>query len=171
MTKQVQGTNALAILAFAVAGVAGGLIIQFARSAMGQSPLSPPYSLPATMVVLGAVLIALAVTLRRRVRRTSVTPVNPFQAVRLLAAARASQFVGGLIGGFGAGLLLALSGRSVPTSVGIWLPMLVTLLAGVALLVCGVIAERFCRVPPGGSDETGGAGDPDGTSDPADQPA
>lgn len=168
MNPKLQRTNPLVVLAFAATGLAVGLLVQFARSAAGQSPLAPPYSLPATMVVLGAVLLTLAVLLRRRVSRTTAGPVNPFQAVRVLAAARASQFVGGLIGGFGGGLLLSLAGRSVPTSVSIWLPMVATLIAAVALLVCGVIAERLCRVPPQDHDE---ASDSDRGTDPADQPA
>lgn len=168
MNPKLQRTHPLVVLAFAATGLAVGLVVQFARSGSGQPPLAPPYSLPATMVVLGAVLLTLAVLLRRRVSRPETGPVNPFQAVRVLAAARASQFVGGLIGGFGVGLLLSLAGRPVPTSVSIWVPMLATLIAAVALLVCGVIAERLCRVPPQDQDE---ARDSDRGTDPADQPA
>ncbi len=153
--NSVQRTSPLAIAAFAVVGAGIGLLLQLVRSTRGQSPLVPPLSLSLTMLVLGAVLLVLAISLRRAVTRKSGRPVNPFHAVRLLAGARAGQFVGALIGGFGGGLALQLLSRTVPPPAASWVPMLLVLGAGVVLSVCGVIAELLCRVPPGGGDEEG----------------
>lgn len=150
--RRLQRTSPFAVLTFAVVGVSVGLLLQFLRSTRGEAPIVPPLSLAATLVVLGAVLLSLAIALRRAVTRVSGKPVNPFHAVRILAGARAAQFVGALLGGFGAGLLVQVVTRTIPPPPSSWLPMLLTLVAGLVLLVCAVIAETLCRVPP--SDES-----------------
>lgn len=86
---KLQRTSPLAITAFAVVGLAVGLLVQFARSSWGLAPFVPPVSLAATLVVIGAVVLVLGIALRRAVTRRSGRPVNPFHAVRLLAGARA----------------------------------------------------------------------------------
>lgn len=141
-------TPILALLAFAVGGAAVGLLLQFIRSARGSAPLVPPASLSLSLLVMAGVLLVLGITLRRAVTRRSQRAVNPFHAVRLLAGARAGQFVGALFGGFGAGLALQLLSRSVLPPPETWLPMVLVLGAGVVLLVVGIVAEALCRVPP-----------------------
>lgn len=145
---RLQRASPLAVAAFAAVGLAVGLLVQFARSTWGLAPLVPPLSLPVTLVVMGAVLLVLGVMLRRAVTRRSGRPVDPFHAVRLLAGARAAFFAGALFAGFGAGLLLQLLTRSVAAPPGIWLPMLLTLVGGALLAICGAIVESLCRVPP-----------------------
>lgn len=154
--NSMQRTSTLATTAFAVTGTGIGLLLQLLRSTRGQAPLVPPLSLPLTVLVLAGVLLALAISLRRAVTRKSGKPVNPFHAVRLLAGARAGQFVGALIGGFGGGLALQLLSRSVIPSASTWVPMLVVVGAGIVLIVCAAVAEALCRVPPGstGEDQT-----------------
>lgn len=149
----VQRTSPLAISAFAVTGAGIGLLLQLVRSTRGSSPLVPPLSLSLTLLMLGGVLLILAISLRRAVTRKSGKPVNPFLAVRLLAGAKAGQFVGALFGGFGAGLALQLLSRSVMPPASTWVPMLVVVGAGVVLIICAVVAETLCRVPPGESGE------------------
>lgn len=163
MTR-MQRTSPLAIAAFAVVGIAIGLLVQVARSSSGQSPLVPPVSLAATLMVISGVLIVLAVLLRRAVRpsddqRGSKRAVNPFHAVRLLAGARAGQFSGALFAGVAAGSILQLFGRSVFPPSATWLPMVLMMLSGLVLVCCGVVAEMLCRVPPTDPDaETEGEG-------------
>jgi len=168
--RKLQRTSPLTVLVFACGGLAVGLLIQFVRSSRGLAPLVPPGSLSATLLVIAAVLIVLATLLHRAVRPEAPEgarpaprrPVNPFHAVRLLAGARAAQFAGALFAGFGAGLALQLLTRSVMPPAPTWLPMLFVLGSGVALAVCGMIAEWLCRVPPEGpeSGEAAGDGDP-----------
>lgn len=156
-------------LAIAAMGAAVGLVLQFALSSRGASPFIPPYSLPITLALIGAVLVVLGIRLRRSVAR-GTGAVNPFFAVRLLASARAGRIVGALLGGFGAGLALSLLGRSVPAPVGTWLPMVVAAAAGAALLGCAIYAEHCCRVPPG-DDPDASDGDDDRGRGPVDQAA
>lgn len=141
-------TSPLVIVTFASVGLAVGLIVQFSRSARGISPFVLPLSLAATLAVMAAVLLVLGIALRRAVTRASTRPVNPFHAVRLLAGAKASQFAGALFGGFGGGLALQLLTRSVPAPPATWLPLVAALVAGVLLVIVGVIVEHLCRVPP-----------------------
>lgn len=163
-------TGPLALLAAAVIGAAAGLLVQFLLSSRGRPPAVPPLSLPITLVLIGAVLVVLGIRLRRTVR-AGKRPVNPFQAVRLLAVARAGQLVGAILGGGGAGLVLSLLGRSVPAPVASWLPMALMFGGGAVLVACALIAEHLCRIPPGDDDaDTAGdrgAGDTDPEAHPA----
>ena len=159
-----------ALAAAAIMGAAAGLLVQFALSSRGQSPMVPPLSLPLTLVLVAAVLIVFALRLRRALKK-GPGAVNPFQAVRLLAASRAGQLVGGLLGGFGGGLALSLLGRSVPAPTATWLPMLLTLVAGAVLTGCALYAEHCCRLPPGDDDPESGGADPAPGQGAADQAA
>ena len=146
--RKVERSNPLAILAAAAMGAALGLVLQFALSWRGSAPLVPPLSLAVSLVLLAAVLLVFGIRLHRQIRKQPGA-INPFHAVRLLVTARAGQLVGALFGGFGAGLALALVGRSVPAQPGVWLPMVLVAIAGAALVACAAIVEHWCRVPPG----------------------
>lgn len=150
---QQRRTSALAVGAFVVVGLMIGFLVQVARSSWGSAPLVPPFSLAATLVVIGGVLLGLGIALRRAVTRSAGRAVNPFHAVRLLAGARAGQFAGGLFAGFGGGLALQLLTRSVLPPADTWAPMVLVLVGGAVLLGCGIITELLCRVPPGDGDE------------------
>lgn len=150
----MQRTSPLVILVFAVTGIGAGLLLQFARSTTGAGLLVPPLSLPLTLLVIAGVLLGLGIALRRAVTRKSAKAVNPFHAVRLLAGARAAQFAGALLGGFGAGLVLQLLTRAVMPPPASWTPMLLVFVAGLLLVVSGIITETLCRVPPSDPEET-----------------
>ncbi|RGE20315.1 DUF3180 family protein [Leucobacter sp. wl10] len=166
--RRVERSNPLLVLAATAAGAVLGLLVQFALSNRGAPPLVPPLSLPASLVLIAVVLLVFGIRLRRALRR-GAGAVNPFQAVRLLAAARAGQLVGALLGGFGGGLAIALLGRSVPAPTATWLPMVLALLGGTVLVGCAAYAEHCCRVPPGGDGED--ADEPGSEPGPADQTA
>ena len=151
--------NPLTTVAAAAIGAAIGLVVQFWLSGRGNAPFVPPISLPVTLVFVAALLIGFGVRLRSTVTKRP-GDVNPFHAVRLLATARAGQLAGALFGGFGGGLLLSLSGRSVPAPLETWLPMLLSLIAGAVLTVAGLVAEHLCKVPPGEDSDEGSGSDP-----------
>lgn len=154
----MRGLSPVHLLASAAVGFGLALIVQAWLSARGRASLVLPYSLAATLVLVAVVLIVLALRLRRQLA-TGTGAVNPFQAVRLLATARAAQIVGAVFFGVGAGLLASLIGRAVPALAPTWLPMLVTAIAALVLLVCALITEHLCRIPPSedpdADDETG----------------
>ncbi|QIM17219.1 DUF3180 domain-containing protein [Leucobacter insecticola] len=165
---KIERTNPLAVLAAAAMGAAAGLVVQFALSARGSAPLVPPLSLAVSLALIAAILIGFGIQLRRAVAKRPGT-VNPFHAVRLLAASRAGQIVGALFFGFAAGLLLSLLGRTVQAPIATWLPMLFVVFSGATLIVCAAITEWMCRVPPsdGGAEDV----DPDVDPGPVDQAA
>ena len=160
MTEQpkLRGLNPLHLFAAAAVGAGIALLVQAWLSSRGRPSLVPPYSMSVTLVALAVLLIVLGLRLRKLVGQ-GVGAVNPFQAVRLLATARAGQLVGAVFAGLGGGLLLSLVGRSVPAPVPTWLPMLVTAAAGLILLFCAVATEYLCRIPPSddpeGEEDTG----------------
>lgn len=170
--RPMQRMSQLALWAALSIGMAIGLFLQFFLASRGKAPLSPPLSMPLMLVLLVALLLIFGLRLRQQIRR-GTGAVNPFQAVRVLALARAGQIVGAVFGGFGIGLLLSLLGRTVPAALEVWLPMLLTVLSGFTLAVCGIIIERICQIPPGddgnadGADERGS--EPGGAGN--DQPA
>lgn len=153
-TPEFQRLNPVNLLAAMAVGLGLGLALQFILKSRSMSPLVPPYSMAITLVLLSALLIVLGLRLKRHIA-TGTGAVNPFQAVRLLATARAGQIVGSLFSGFGGGLLLALIGRSVPAPGSTWIPMVVTAGAGLILLICALLTERMCRIPPTDHGEDG----------------
>lgn len=166
--QKLDRLNPLASLAAAALGMAAGLFVQYFLSGRGLSPLVPPLSLPVTLVFIAAMLLGFGIRLRRSLSKRT-RDVNPFHAVRLLATARAGQLAGGLLGGFGGGLALSLLGRSVPAPATSWVPMLLVFVGGLTLVICAMMTERMCRVPPGdGTDERD---DPESGPEPADQMA
>lgn len=146
-----RGLSPIGLLGAGAISAGVGILVQLWLTSRGQSPFVPPYSMSVMLAGLAALLIVMALRLRKQIAR-GTGAVNPFQAVRLLATSRAGQIVGVIFFGFATGLLVALVGRSVPAPAATWVPMLVTSLSGLALLVCGIIAERLCRVPPGEDD-------------------
>ena len=147
-------------LIVAGAGLVAALLVQWGLARNGHSPLVPQYSVAIALAAIAVVLIVFGLRIKRDVASPKRV-VDPFQAVRVLVAARAGALVGGVFGGFGAGLVLSLLGRSVPAPAATWLPMAAVGAAGLVLLVCAVIVERWCRVPPGDDDETRAGDDPE----------
>jgi hypothetical protein len=89
--------------------------------------------------------------------------VNPFVAVKIVAAAKASVLAGALFAGFGLGILIFFALRTVPPQADSWWPVIATVFAGIVQVAAGLIAEHFCRVPPPSSDAaTGETEDGDG---------
>lgn len=132
----------------AVTGFACGLLLQLWLSSRGAAPGVPPVSLTASLVVLAGVLLALGWVLRRALRAETMQQINPFHAVRVLAGARAGQLLGALSAGAGGGMLVQILTRTVVPGAGVWGPMASLAAAGLLLLLCGVIVERWCQVPP-----------------------
>ena len=146
--KQYPRVNPLTLLLFGIVGGGAGLLVQTYRSGVGLAPLSPPLSLPASLLVLAVVLVILASRLKKALNPDRTRAVNPFHAIRLLAAARAAQFTGSLCAGFGIGLIVTIIDRVTQLSVTVWLPMALTIVFGAVLIAAGIIAENACRIPP-----------------------
>lgn len=141
-------TRPVTVVLYGVVGIVVGFVLEVALAAAGQPVMIPPYTLAITLVAAAVIVVVLAVPIRRAIRGTSATRINPFRAMRVVVLARASSLVGALIAGFSGGVLAFLLTRPVVADVGSLWPGIVAVLAGVVLLAAGLVAERLCTLPP-----------------------
>ena len=149
------------ILVLAVAiGVAAGFLLDQGLTAAGRATFIPSITLPIFLVLLGAIVVALALPIRRATAGPIARPVNPFWALRIAMLAKASSIVGAAVAGLAGGLALFLLTRPVPPSIGSLGAILATAVCGAALVVAGLYAEHLCTIRKDHDDEQPGA---DGT--------
>jgi hypothetical protein len=151
----------LGILILAAAlGVAAGFLLDQALTAGGRATFTPSVMLPVFLVLLGAIVVALALPIRRATRGTLAAPVNPFWALRIAILAKASSIVGAVVAGLAGGLALFLLTRPVSPSVGSLGAIIATAVCGAALVVAGLYAEHLCTIRKDDDDEQPGGDDP-----------
>ncbi|BDZ45190.1 DUF3180 domain-containing protein [Naasia aerilata] len=110
--------------------------------------LVPPYSLPVTLVGIGAIVVAVGWPIRQSVHGSSTRRVDPFRAMRILLLAKASTLVGALLGGAAIGVGVYLLSRPVLPPVPSLVATAVSIAAAIILIVCGLLVEHWCRIPP-----------------------
>ncbi|TQL41982.1 uncharacterized protein DUF3180 [Homoserinimonas aerilata] len=145
-------TRASLLLVMVVIGFVVGLFAQLALASAGRPGVVPPVTLAIVLAAIGGIVVALAVPIRRSVKGSARSRVDPFYALRVLVLAKASALSGGLLAGVGVGFIVYLLTRSVPAlgSIGYSIGMAV---GAVLLLAGGLIAEELCRVPPADDDD------------------
>ena len=146
-------TRPSTLVILGIIGGVAGFLLQFVLAAMSQPKLRPEYPLALSLLLIAAIVIALAIPVRRAVRGANRHPVDPFYATRVVLLAKAASLCGVLIGGFGAGLLIEMFVRSSSATVGSYLQTAAVLAGGVLLLVAGLIAEWLCTLPPRDDDD------------------
>ncbi|PPF42396.1 hypothetical protein C5B85_16685 [Pseudoclavibacter sp. AY1F1] len=77
--------------------------------------------------------------------------VDPQYAFRVLAFARAASLASSLMAGVGLGVLVFALTRTVPPEEPIWHAVF-SLVGSLVLLTVGLVAESWCRIPPGGEE-------------------
>lgn len=160
-------TQPLSYLGYAaVAGTVIGYLLEALLTRLGHEIFTPVWAQGAVLLAIGGVVLLLAWRLKRELAERRVV-VDPLLAVRILAAARAAQLLGALFVGFGAGLFGWVLPRLAQTAVELWLPMLIAAACGLLLAVMGVVAERWCRVPPPDDDAAGSDSGPVPQTSPA----
>jgi hypothetical protein len=152
-------TGAGALLLAALLGVAAGFLLDQVLTSSGRPTFAPAVTLPILLLLLGAVVIALAIPIRRATRGTGTVAVNPFRAVRVAMLAKASSIVGAAIGGMGIGLLAFVTTRPVVPSLGSLGTVIATAVCGALLVAAGLVAEHLCTIRKDDDDEQPG-GDP-----------
>ncbi len=153
-------TRPTTLVALFVAGVVGAYLLQLLLAATGLAKFRTEYSLALSLLFIAAILITLAVPVRRATRSERPRPVDPFYATRVVLLAKASSLTGALLTGAASGLLLELVGRSAGFETGTLLRELAMLGAAIVLLAAGLIAEWFCTVPPSDDDPSEAQLDP-----------
>ncbi|GAA1664147.1 DUF3180 domain-containing protein [Microbacterium lacus] len=149
-------TGAGLLLVSAALGVAAGFLLDQALTAGGRATFTPSVTLPIFLVLLGAVVIALALPIRRATKGTLKAPVNPFWALRIAMLAKASSIVGAVVTGLAGGLAIFLLTRPVPPSVGSMGAVIATAVCGAALVAAGLYAEHLCTIRKDDDDEQPG---------------
>lgn len=150
-------TSAGVLLLAVVVGAAAGFLLDNALSASGQPTFTPAVTLPILLLLLGGLVLALAIPIRRATRgRTTAVRVNPFRALRIAMLAKASSIVGAALGGFGAGLLVFLLTRPFSPSLGSMGTVIATAICGALLVAAGLVAEQLCTIRKDDDDEQPG---------------
>ncbi len=143
----------------AALGVAAGFVLDQSLTAMGRATFTPSITLPIFLALLGAIVIALAVPIRRATRGR-IAAINPFWALRIAMLSKASSIVGAVFAGLAGGLALFLLTRPVSPSVGSWGPVIATALCALLLVAAGLYAEHLCTIRKDDHDEQPGGSDP-----------
>lgn len=132
-----------------------GLATLFATEAMlvrlGEPQFIPPITLGVALVFIGVILPVLAWPIRKVTRHNSdkptPQPVSPFYATRVVLLAKAGALTGALLAGSGVGIVVFLATRLVITPAPLFLA-LSTAIGGVVLMAGGLVAEKWCQIPP-----------------------
>lgn len=153
-------TGAGILLVSAALGVAAGFLLDQLLTSSGRATFTPAVTLPIMLVLLGAIVVVLAVPIRRATRGSGPAAVNPFRAVRVAMLAKASSIVGAAIGGLALGLLLFLVTRPVTPSLGSMATVIATAVCGALLVAAALVAEHLCTIRKDDDDEQPGRDDP-----------
>lgn len=151
------GASTLVVLAV-IGGVLAGLL-QVALAASGRPVFATAVTLPFSLTAIGAIIVSLAIPIRRMTRGTSSGPVDPFYATRIVLLAKAASLSGALFVGTTIALLIYLLTRSATPALGSIGLASAAVIGAVALLSCGLVAEAMCRIPPDDDDERNGDDD------------
>jgi uncharacterized membrane protein YccF (DUF307 family) len=149
-------TGAGVLLLAAALGAGGGFLLDQLLTSSGRPTFTPAVTLPILLVSLGAIVVVLALPIRRATRGTAKAAVNPFRAVRVAMLAKASSIVGAATGGVGLGLLIFLTTRPVAPSIGSVGTVIATAVCGALLVAAGLVAEHLCTIRKDDDDEQPG---------------
>lgn len=149
-------TGAGVLLVAAALGLAAGFLVDQLLTSAGRPTFTPAVTLPILLVLLGAVVVMLAVPIRRATHGSTKAAVNPFRALRIAMLAKASSIVGAAIGGLGLGLLLFVVTRPVTPSIGSLGTVIATAVCGALLVAAGLVAEHLCTIRKDDDDEQPG---------------
>jgi Protein of unknown function (DUF3180) len=148
----VKRTRPLILVLFAVIGAGAGLLLQFILAATGAAVASTPFSLALSLAGIGVIVLIFAIPVRRAVRDRDNHQVDPFYATRVLVLAKASSIAGSLLFGATSAILIYLLSRAVIAAVGSIFTSGASVLGSIVLLVCGLVAENMCSIPPDDDD-------------------
>jgi hypothetical protein len=142
--------RSLIIAAFIGAGVVW--LIEVLLVSVGEPMLVPPRTWSAALVILGGAIMALAWPIRSWVQgNTTGSIVDPFYATRVVLLAKSMSVGGAGVMGGALGILVFLVSRPVLSPDGLWLSG-AAVVGAIVLMVGGMVAERWCTLPPGTSE-------------------
>ena len=135
-------------------GLAGWLIV-ITANAFDVIPPSVPWTAPAGLALVAALVGGLAYSTHQRIQ-VRHERIDPQRAVAFLVLGKASALAGAVVGGgylaYGLMFITRLDAAGPRDRV---IRSALAVLAGLALMIAGLLLERACKVP----------GDPDDSSD------
>lgn len=149
-------TGAGILIVAAAIGVAVGFLLDQGLTAAGRATFIPSITLPILLVLLGVIVVALALPIRRATRGVVARPVNPFWALRIAMLAKASSIVGAAVTGLAGGLAVFLLTRPVTPSIGSFGAIIATAVCGALLVAAGLYAEHLCTIRKDDDDQQPG---------------
>lgn len=155
-------TKPLHLVVLAALGATLAWFLQTALTATGHPIVIPPITLAFALALIGAIVVLMALPVRRVSRRVEGATVDPFYATRVVMLAKASSLSGALLGGAGLGITAYLLSRSVIPGVGSVTMALASTVGAIVLLVAGLVAEHMCTIPPEDDDPHDGRPDAQG---------
>ncbi|MFC5382585.1 DUF3180 family protein [Aquipuribacter nitratireducens] len=134
------------------------------RSAGGQAFAAPPLAASAVLAALAAAILVVAWPVRRWTKGERDRHLDPLRAARTVALAKAAALAGAVMSGAWTGFaLVAVPLVSVSAQPGRVALTAAVVLASLAVTVAGLVAERWCMLPPEDDDD----GPPGGEASPA----
>lgn len=150
----------LLLVAVVSAAVSAG-VLRIAES-RGATVLPVPFLSSLVVLLIGAVVVSLGWAVRQYTRGKRPA-LDPLLAARTVVLATASAYTGALLSGWYAGhVLLVLGDLSIDARRSVAISAVVALLCTIALVVVGLVVERWCEVPP--PEDDGPAGSASATS-------
>lgn len=144
-------TNPLHLALLAVLGGGAGWLLETALATSGRPVLIPPFTLAVALVLIGVIIVAMALPVRRVSRGGRI---DPFYATRVVMLAKASGLAGALLAGAALGIAGYLLSRSVLPGVGSITMAFAAAVGAIALLAAGLVAEQMCTIPPDDDDNS-----------------
>ena len=121
----------------------------------------PPVLAGVLLVVMGGLVLWLARPVRQYLRGLATKPLDPLRAARTVVLAHAAALTGAAAAGWYAGqLAVVLTGLDLVANQARILPLGLLVLAGVALAVAGLVAQRWCRIEPRDDDDRDARAEP-----------
>jgi len=118
-----------------------------------------PWFTAVALAVVAVVVAVLGWEVRRGVRGERRSPLDPLAAARVVVLAKAAVYGGAVLAGWYAGQGLVLLSSPAGARSGRLLAAGVTALAAGLLAVAGLLAQRWCRLPPDDEGERPGGDD------------
>jgi hypothetical protein len=150
----------LLIIVALVLAIAGWFATLLTNRYSLATPLLPPTGL-VTMGVIVVLTLVLGIRVLRWKNGKKKKLLNPILAAWTLVLAQACAYTGAVLLGWHAGIFLDLLRLwSLRSDEGITWLALAMAGGGLAMIIVGLVVERFCRIPPEDGDGEGGQGLP-----------
>ena len=127
------------------------------RQAGGASTPAPPFVAVVVIAALAFAVLVVAWPVRRWNAGERDRPINPIRAARTVALAKAAALAGAVLSGGWVGYVgVALPVVTLGSQPGRVVASAAVVLASLGLMAAGLVAERWCMIPPEDDDEHGG---------------